>query len=111
MNIPLPRMDVIRRFTANRGSPRIVEKKNLRVILVPFNFRGNGHARRAHIARDLTGNGSHADRTRTDALLSTVAALDRASSSMTPEPDLSDDRELNHNLMWTWFLRNPLWAP
>ena len=111
MNIHLALMDVIRRFTAGRKSPHVIEKRTYVFILVPFNFRGNGHARKAHITRDLTGNGSHADRTGTDALFSSVTAFDRASSSMTSEPDLSDDRELNHNLMWTWFLRNPLSAP
>jgi hypothetical protein len=30
---------------------------------------------------------------------------------MTSEPDPSDNRELNYDLMWTWFLPNPLWAP
>ena len=103
MNIPLALMDAIRRFTAARGSPRVVEKRTYVFILVPFSFRGNGHARKARITRDLIGNGSHADGTRTDAFLSTVAARDRASSRMTSEPDLSDNRELNYDLMWTWF--------
>jgi len=111
MNIPLALMDAIRRFTAARGSPRVVEKRTYVFILVPFSFRGNGHARKARITRDLIGNGSHADVTQTDALFSTNAARDRASSRMTSEPDLSDNRELNYDLMWTWFLPNPLWSP
>jgi hypothetical protein len=48
------------------------------------------------------------DGTRADALFSTIAALDRNLSRTTSEPDLSDDRELNDDLMWTWFLPNPL---
>ena len=80
-------------------------------ILVPFKLRGNGHARKPHITQDLVGNGSYADGTRPDALFSTIVALDRASSRTTSEPDLSDDRELNYDLMWTWFLPNPLWTP
>jgi hypothetical protein len=111
MNIPLALMDAIRRFTAARRSPRVVEKRTYVFILVPFSFRGNGHARKARITRDLIGNGSDADGTRTDAFLSTVAARDRASSRMTSEPDLSDNRELNYDLMCTWFLPNPLWSP
>jgi hypothetical protein len=111
MNIPLALMDAIRRFTAARGSPCVVERRTYVFILVPFSFRGNGHARKARITRDLIGNGSHADGTRTDVFLSTVAARDHASSRMTSEPDLSDNRELNYDLMWTWFLPNPLWAP
>jgi hypothetical protein len=111
MNIPLALLDAIRRFTAARGWPQVVEKRTYVFILVPFSFRGNGHVRKACITQDLIGNGSHADGTRTDAFLSTVAARDRVSSRMTSEPDLSDNRELNYDLMWTWFLPNPLWSP
>jgi hypothetical protein len=111
MNIPLALMDAIRRFAARRGSARVIENRTYVFILVPFNFRGNGHARKAHSTQDLIGNGSHADVTRTDALFSTNAARDRASSRMPSEPDLSDNRELNYDLMWTWFLPNPLWKP
>ena len=111
LNIRLLLMDPIRRFAARRGSPRVVEKRTYVFILVPFSFRGNGHDRKARIIRDLIGNGSHADGTRTDTFLSTVAARDHASSRMTSEPDLSDNRELNYDLMWTWFLPNPLGSP
>ena len=108
MNIPLALMDAIRRFAAGRVSPRVVEKRTYVFILVPFNFSGNGHARKARITHDLIRNGSHADGARTGALFSTIAALDGASSRTTSEPDLSGDRELNYKLMWTWFLPNPL---
>ena len=111
MNIPLALMDAIRRFAAGLGSPRVVERRTYVFILVPFKLRGNGHARKPHITQDLVGNGSYADGTRPDALFSTIVALDRASSRTTSEPDLSDDRELNYDLMWTWFLPNPLWTP
>lgn len=111
MNIPLALMDAIRRFAAGRGSVRVVEKKTYVFILVPFNFRGNGHARKTEVEQDLTGNGSHASGTRADALFSTIPALDHPSSRTTFEPDLGDDRKLNYQLMWTWFLPNPLWTP
>ena len=111
MNIPLALMDAIRRFAAGRGSPRVVEKRTYVFVLVPSDFRGNGHARKARIPQDLMGNGARADRTRADAPFSTLAALDRASFRITSGTDLSDDRELNHDLMWTWFLPNPLWPP
>jgi len=29
----------------------------------------------------------------------------------TAERDLNNALELNHDLMWTWFLPNPLWPP
>ena len=111
MNIRLALMDAIRRFAARRGSVRVVEKKTYVFILVPFNFRGNGHARKAHMTQGLVANGSRADATRADAPFSTIAALDRVSSRTTSKLGLSDDRELNHDLMWTWFLPNPLSAP
>jgi hypothetical protein len=108
MKIPLALMDAIRRFTAARGSLRVVEKRTYVFILVPFSFRGNGRPEKRRITRHLIGNGSHVDGTRSDLFLSRVTARDHASSRMTSEPDLSDNRELNCELMWTWFLPNPL---
>jgi hypothetical protein len=46
MNIRLSLIDAVRRFAAGRRSPRVVEKKTYVFILVPFSFRGNGHARK-----------------------------------------------------------------
>ena len=108
MNIPLAITDAIRRFAAGRRSPPVVEKRTYVFVLVPFNLRRNGRTRKAHITQDLIGNDSRPDGTRADALFSTIAALDRTSSRTTSEPDLSDDWELNYDLMWTWFLPNPL---
>ena len=68
LNIRLLLMDAIRRFAARRGSTRVIENRTYVFILVPCGFRGNGHARKAHITEDLIGNGSHADSTRTEAL-------------------------------------------
>jgi hypothetical protein len=111
MNIPLALMDALRRFAAARRSPRVVEKRTYVFILVPFNLRRNGHTSKAHITQDLIGNGSRAEGTRADVLFSTIAALDRTSSRTTAERDLNNPPELNHDLMWTWFLPNPLWPP
>ena len=107
MNIPLALMDAIRRFAAGQVSPRVVEKRTYVFILVPFNFSGNGHARKARITHKLIRNGNHADGVRTGALFSKIAALDRVSSRTTSEPELTGDRGLNYKLMWTWFLPNP----
>jgi hypothetical protein len=109
MNIRLALFDRIKRFAARRGSLRVVENRSYIFILVPFDFRGNGHAKKARITQDLMGNDTRADNTRADALFSTIAAPDRASSRITSQRDLSDDRELNYDLMWTRFLPNPLW--
>jgi hypothetical protein len=111
MNIRLAVMDTIRRFAARRGSPLLVENRTYVFIFVPFDFRGNGHARKAHITQDLIGNCGHANDRRTNAVFSTLAALNPAASRTTAERDLNSPPELNHDLMWTWFLPNPLWPP
>jgi hypothetical protein len=114
MNIRLALMDKIKWLAARRGLPRVVEKRTYVFILVPFDFRGNGHAKKAEVAQNLIDNGSQADSARTDTL-STLTALDSAEVSsaakITAEQDLNDDPELNYDLMWTWFLPNPLWPP
>ena len=46
LNIRLLLMDAIRRFAARRQSPRVVERRTYVFILVPFDFRANGHARK-----------------------------------------------------------------
>jgi hypothetical protein len=110
MNISVAVMDAIRRLAVGRRLPREVEKRTYVFILVPLNFCGNGQARQAN-TQDLMCNGTRVDRTRTDVIFSTIAALDRASSRTISEADVSDDRKLNYDLMWTWFLPNPLWPP
>jgi len=110
LNIRLLLMDAIRRLAARRQSPRVVERRTCVFILVPFDFRANGHARKTELEQDLIDNSRHADDRRTNGLFSTVAALDRA-ASRTTERDLNNVPGLNHSLMWTWFLPNPLWPP
>jgi hypothetical protein len=111
MNIALLLMDAIRRFAARRQSPRVVERRTYVFILVPFDFRANGHARKTELEQDLIDNSRHADDPRTNGLFSTLAALNRAASRTTAERDLNNAPGLNHDLMWTWFLPNPLWPP
>jgi hypothetical protein len=90
-----------------QGSTRVVEKRTYVFIFVPFNLaetvmpeRCISHKIRLVMAAAPMACG-------TDALFSTIADLDRALSRTTSKPDLSDDRELNYDLMWTWFLPNP----
>jgi len=78
MNIRLALMDMIKRFAIRRESPRPVEKRRCVFILVPLDFHGNGHAKKAEVGQNSI---------------------------------LIDDPELNYDLMWTWFLPNPLWLP
>jgi hypothetical protein len=111
LNIRLLLMDAIRRFAARHQSPRVVERRTYVFILVPFDFRANGHARKTELEQDLIDNSRHADDPRTNGLFSTLAALNRAASRTTAERDLNNAPGLNHDLMWTWFLPNPLWPP
>ena len=111
MNLRSALMDTIRRFATRRESPRLVEKRTYVFILVPFGFRRNGRARKTELDHDLIHNGNHAEGARTDGRFSTFAALNRAASRTPAERDLNNAPGLNHDLMWTWFLPNPLWPP
>ena len=111
LTIRLLLMDAIRRFAARRQSPRVVERRTYVFILVPFDFRANGHARKTELEQDLIDNSRHADNPRTNGLFSTLAALNRAGSGTTAERDLNNAPGLNHDLMWMWFVPNPLWPP
>jgi hypothetical protein len=65
---------------------------------------------KTELEQDLIDNSRQADDPRTNGLFSTLAALNRA-ASRTAERDLNNALRLNHDLMWTWFLPNPLWSP
>jgi hypothetical protein len=110
LNIRLLLMDAIRRFPARRQSPHVVERRTYVFILVPFDLRANRHARKTELEQDLIDNSRRADCPRTNGLFSTLAALNRA-ASRTAGRDLNNALGLNHDLMWTWFLPNPLWPP
>ena len=110
LNIRLLLMDAIRRFAARRQSQRLVERRTYVFIFVPFDFRANGHARKIEVEQDLIDNSRHADDPRTNGLFSKLAALNRA-AFRTAGRDLNNALGLNHDLMWTWFLPNPLWPP
>jgi hypothetical protein len=107
MNIPLALIDASKRF-ATRGSPRVVEKTTCVFLLVPLEFSGNGHAKKSELEQDLIDNGSRAGGAWTRALFSTLTALERAAAGAIPDEDLNSASELNYDLMWTWFLPNPL---
>jgi hypothetical protein len=111
LSIRLLLMDAIRGLAARRQSPRVVERRIYVFILVPFDFRANGHARKTELEQDLIDNRRHADDPQTNTLFFTLAALNRAASRTTAERDLNNAPGLKHDLMWTWFLPNPLWLP
>jgi hypothetical protein len=111
LNIRLLLTHAIKRFAARRQSPRVVERRTYVFILVPFDFRANGHARKTEVEQDLIHDSTQADDPRTNGLFCTLAAINRAGSRTTAERDLNNAPGLNHDLMWTWFLPNPLWPP
>jgi len=111
LNIRLLLIDAIRRFAAQCQSPRLVESRTYVFILVPFDSRANGHARKTELERGLIDNGRHADDPWTSGLFSPLAALNCAASRTTAGRDLNNGPGLNPDLMWTWFLPNPLWPP
>jgi hypothetical protein len=111
INIRLVLIDTIRWFAARRGPPRLAENRTYVFVFVPVDFHKNGQARHAHITQELIGNGRHTADRGTSPLFSTLAALHPSASRTTAERDPNNPRELNHHLMWTWFLPNPLWRP
>jgi len=110
MNFYSATIESVRRFAARRRVPRVIEKRIYVFILVPSDFRGNGHAKRAEVAQNLI-DGHSVDGTcnRTDGELSAINCT--KTSEQTGEHALNDEPQLNFDLMWTWFLPNPLWAP
>ena len=75
LTIRLLLMDGIRRFAARRQSQRVVESGTYGFILVPFDFRANGHVRKTELEQDLIDNSRHADDPRTNGLFSTLLPL------------------------------------
>jgi hypothetical protein len=94
LNIRLLLMDAIRRFAARRQSLRVVERRTYVFILVPFDFRANGHARKTELEQDLIDNSRHTDDPRTNGFFSTLAALNCAASRTTAERDLNNAPDL-----------------
>ena len=102
MNLYSATLHTFRRLTARRRPLHAIEKRVYVFILVPFDFRGNGHAKKAEAAQTL---------------IESTTCLDRAETETPPvildvDPDASDvpdEPQLNYDLMWTRFLPNPLW--
>ena len=109
MNFYSATFETFRWFAARRRSSRTVERRTYVFILVPFHFNGNGRARPAEIAHSLIDDGSNND------AFSTLTALDCIEicpqTKTTGVREVNGEAELNYNLMWTWFLPNPLWQP
>jgi hypothetical protein len=113
MNLYSATMDTFRRFATRHRHPRIVEKRTYVFILVPFDFSKDGSAKKAEVAAHLFDN--HIDSGARRETITGLTALDRpqigASAGSTNGRDVNHEPKLNFDLMWTWFLPNPLGKP
>jgi hypothetical protein len=111
MNLYSATMDTFRRFATRHRRPRIAEKRTYVFILVPFDFSKDGSAKKAEVAIHLFDN--HIDSGARSYTMAGLTAVDhdqiRASAGSTNGRDVNDGPKLNFDLMWTWFLPNPLW--
>lgn len=114
MNLYSATIGTLKRFATRHRRPRIAEKRTYVFIVVPFDFSKNGRAKKAQVATHLLDNHIDSGGTRSDAIAG-LAAVDRtqirASTERTDEEDVNDEAELNFDLMWTWFLPNPVPPP
>jgi hypothetical protein len=107
MNFYSATIDRVRRLAARRRQRRVIEKRTYVFILVPFDFRRNSHAKRAEVAQNLI-DGHSVDGTRNGTNRELTVIDCTKTSEPTGEQTLNDN-QLNFDLMWTWFLPNPLW--
>ncbi|HEY2625132.1 MAG TPA: hypothetical protein VGI41_00115 [Candidatus Udaeobacter sp.] len=102
-----------RKFVADHGLLRFVERKTYVFIFVPFDSSQFGGVKRAEVAQPLL-NGHNGSVTEHE-LRSSVPQRSRdevIGSSVDPcDTDAQEEPELDFRLMWTWFLPNPLWSP
>jgi hypothetical protein len=112
MNLYSATMDTFRRFAARHRRPRI--KRTYVFILVPFDYSRNGSAKKAEVGQHLLDNHADSDNARRGAITGLTAfnrPQIRALGESTNGRELNDEPKLNFDLMWTWFLPNPLWKP
>jgi hypothetical protein len=105
MNFYSATVDKFRRFAVGRRSARFNGKRTYVFILVPADAGRNGHAKRVE-AIQLLDNAARFAKVRTE-------SVRPSSIDPTDNCNLPDDSAelLNYDLMWTWFLPNPLWPP
>jgi hypothetical protein len=106
MNFYSAAVNTFRRLAA-RGRSRSINRSTCVFILVPAHVGANGHAKRVEVIQTLIDNGARFGEVRTESVI--PSPIDRIDDCNLP--DGSDEPQLNYDLMWTWFLPNPLWAP
>ena len=97
-------IDAFRGFAARSPAPRTIEKRIYVFVLVPTSARGNGQAKRADFGQRLANTKELVNDARIEQL--TDRAFGRVDFAANPH-----EPKLNYDLMWTWFLPNPLWPP
>ena len=107
MNLYSTIVDTFRRLAQRRLAARSINKSTYVFILVPIDVSGNGHAKRAEVIQPLIDNAARFGSVRSHSV--PARPIDRTDNCN--PADGSDDPQLNYDLMWTWFLPNPLWPP
>jgi hypothetical protein len=110
MNLYSATVGTLKRFATRHWPPRI--KRTYVFILVPFDFsQKNGHAKKAEVAQHLLENRTDSGGARSGAIAG-LTAFDRLQIRFLGEStngrELNGEPKLNFDLMWTWFLSNPL---
>jgi hypothetical protein len=97
-------IDALRRFVDRYHLPGVAGKRTYVFIFVPFDFRKSGRATQTEAPRsliDYTQNGG-CDR---------LASFEGPDIAGKYDDGDGSGEDLNFELMWTWFLPNPLWPP
>jgi hypothetical protein len=114
MNVYSVAMDTLRGFAVRRRTARAVKRRTYVFVLVPFDFSKNGDAKKAEIAQGIIKDHFDIERAANYTPPAT-RALGRgeipAATKTTAGVDVDHEPQLDFRLMWTWFLRNPLWKP
>jgi len=107
MNFYSATVDILRRLAQRRRAAHSINKSTYVFILVPADVSENGHAKRAEVIQPLIDNAARLGSVRSEGV--SGRPIDHTDNCVLA--DGSDDPQLNYDLMWTWFLPNPLWPP
>jgi hypothetical protein len=104
MNLYLATVEILRRVTGRYALAPTIEKPTYVYILVPFDFYGNGDAKRAAVVEPLIEHRQAVEQSEPVPMPVDSLAVDDGSGE-------ADEPKLNYDLAWTLFLPNPLWPP
>jgi len=106
MNLYSAIIELLRRLTGRYALAPAIEKRTYVYILVPFDFRGNGHAKRAAVVEPLIESAQTIERSEPVPVPKTVDSL-----AVDDGGGEAGEPQLNYDLAWTLFLPNPLGPP